>query len=157
MTDNDFARFWTDIHGIFGIDAGTKIKIASYNRTFDKVKHVPAEALKFIQSRIEDLDSLPRNISKAVLDGWYDWKSRNPDRLTSEQDKTAKGGCINCLDGYIYAEIIPPGTMLKTPYSYVFRCGHCGGGEGNIPKATRESLVSTGYTITKPEFVKEAA
>ncbi|MBI9113254.1 hypothetical protein [Maridesulfovibrio ferrireducens] len=157
MTDNDFARFWTDIHSTFGIDSGTKIKLAAYNRTFEKVEHVPAEALKLIQSRIEDLDTLPRNLSKAILNGWYEWKSRNPDRLRAEQESGAKGGCPNCHDGYIWAKGIPFGSKLVTPNPYVFRCGHCGGGEGAIPKATREGLEAAGYIITNPAYVKEAA
>ena len=156
MTDNDFAKAWRDIHAVFGLDPSTKAKLAAYNRTFEKVEFVPAEALKFIQSRIEDLDNMPRNISKAILSGWYDWKAHNPDRLRAEQE-TGKKGCVNCHDGYIWASGIPVGSNLVEPSPYVFRCGHCGGGEGSISVAKREGLEGSGWEITTPAYVKQAA
>lgn len=154
MTNEQFFKFWNDTHAAFGYEGQEKKRLSAFKRTFERVEHVPFEALRFVQSRIEDLDSLPRNLGKAILGGWLEWKSRNPDRVVSEQSYGGSKDCLYCCDGFIYASRDKVSKVYPdAEYPFFFRCAHCGGGVGNFLAKTRDQLESEGYRITKPEFV----
>lgn len=150
MTEMEFSAFWQKSHAFFGIDAGTKSKLASYNATFDEVKGIPAEVLEAALNRIKDMDSMPRNIIKQIRFAWFEWKAKNPKRLISDTVNT--NGCPCCDKGYIWVEKRKPGLP---PDTAVYRCGDCGGGEGDIPVAARSALESWGWTVTCPKQVKQ--
>lgn len=155
MTKEEFQKFWFDVHETFGLNPSTDLKLRAFNRAFDRVEHVPFEALKFSQQRIEDRDDIPKNISKFILHSWYEWKGRNPDRVMPDN---AMRGCPCCHNGLIEAWGVPSDAKQPIEYPFVFRCGHCHTGEGTaIPEATRESLEARGYRITNPASVKTAA
>ncbi len=58
---------------------------------FERVKHIPDEAVKFITDKLCDLESLPRNLPRAWQNLWSDWKAANPKRIVPDADCPACG------------------------------------------------------------------
>jgi len=145
MTDIEFCDFWDDVHEFFGLDSKAPAKRRSFDRVFEYVKHVPAEALPLITRRLKDLENLPRNMGKAILSGWLDWKSKNPDRLVGEQGGSK--GCPFCEGGNIFVISRKEGCVPRTTF---FPCGHCRAG-GH----TRAAIEDMGWEITNPKWIQQ--
>lgn len=142
MNLSEFTGFWETVHASFGYDPTSARKIAAFNRTYERVSHVPAGALPHIISRIESLDSFPRNLGKAVLDGWRDWRSVNHERIRREEEES-RTVCPHCMDGFIWASDGRPGEIL-------YRCGHCSSTEEDHCGLTRQQIEARGLKIIHP-------
>lgn len=56
------------------------------NIWFDDLKFIPVEAIDQIKKHFKDMDSLPRNIPKAIKSGFSSYKKTNPISVTYDFD-----------------------------------------------------------------------
>jgi hypothetical protein len=92
------------------------------NMWFSKTNSIPPEAGKWIIAWITNRsDGVPWNVTKAILDGWRQYKKENPQKIISGRQ------CHRCND--CYGEGIfwfkKFNYEMNGYYEYACRCGSC--------------------------------
>jgi len=121
----------------------------------DKIKFVPIIALPWIIDRIQEMDSLPRNIPKLIKELWFQYRRENPEKAV--QDIQDCGGCGS--QGFFLVERLnnmyyPP---MKT--SMMVLCSECGNwrrhfGDNMLKlcaRRNRQELIDLGFDILETD------
>jgi hypothetical protein len=145
MNYDEFKSALNDVFNYFQAKAVEKYVLELW---FDQVKHIPNGApLNAIIADMTNLDTLPRNIPKAMRSGWQTWMNANQDRIT-RQRQDAKTKCGHCGG---FGLIHFAGDDQGSKYQYVCRCPHCRNWEdqvsADLPTYSREFLQQHGYQI----------
>ena len=48
---------------------------------WERVNHVPDEAVPYIVNQIADEERMPQNVGRAILRAWESWQTSNPGRM----------------------------------------------------------------------------
>ena len=48
---------------------------------WERVNHVPDEAVPYIVNQIADEERMPQNVGRAILRAWESWQANNPGRM----------------------------------------------------------------------------
>lgn len=115
------------------------------NRWFDMAKHIPNVACDWIvESITRNSDGLPRNLGKALCDGWTSYKAEHPNKIAWSHGEKLE--CADCngegvlhaeKGGYVTAFVCP----MCTNWTRVFAQGH------GIQAKRRAELESMGYVV----------
>ncbi len=98
MTQIEFVDFLERVAAYFG--ARTLMSEQRIALFYDQARHVPREALDWIERRLyEQQDSMPRNLPKVVKALWLQWQDTHPERMVSEHIECDAPGCEG---GYIF-------------------------------------------------------
>lgn len=112
---------------------------------WDRVREIPDEATQFIADKICNRDDLPRNMSKAILDAWAEWRAANPSRIVREH-------CPHCLDVgafHCWAKEPKSGKWHK----YAVPCPYCQTpADGSRVPADLRAMREAGVDIMPPDF-----
>jgi hypothetical protein len=111
---------------------------------FDRVGHVPSEALPWMRERLlSTFERFPGKIHAAILDAYQQWLIENPEKRAGKWDRTEHCRNPECDMGLLFL-VGPDG------YRTVFRCG-CGRSElRGIPMGRFEQLRARGYVLSVP-------
>lgn len=128
MELTEFTGFINRVAEYYGMDG-----LLSKGRKADwyaQCEHIPAGALGWIAQRIfAEEKTMPRNVPKAVREGWAAWMEAHPRQIAYEQQV----GCDEpgCENGYLF-------LTGKTGYHFVGFCSSC---------AERRKLVTPDGTL----------
>lgn len=78
MNKQIFKDAMAEISAVFG---GYEKKANVLDVWFDRVQHIPDEAVSYITERLCDMENMPRNMVLAWKHAWADWKAANPSRM----------------------------------------------------------------------------
>ena len=103
------------------------------------VGNIPEIALPLILKMIKKNDSLPRNICKAFIAGWMEYKETNRSQIIYEKED-----CSDCNGvGLLWA--------MKNGYKYVQPCRCLNSNKHfhpSVRRATKQGLIDDGFTTT---------
>lgn len=52
---------------------------------WERVHHIPDEAVPYIVTQVADEDRMPQNMGKAILRAWESWQANNPSRMVHDR------------------------------------------------------------------------
>ena len=119
----DLQQFDAAISNIYGYFNTKMPNPATIKIWFVRCQSVPAgDPLKFAVDSVMNRDTVPRNIAKAIWEGYETWKKMNADRIISEI-KGQKGRCDYCRStGFIFSN---KKKDKGVKYTFVSRCPRC--------------------------------
>jgi len=136
-------------------------------RWFEKVKYIPAPALGWIIDSLEDLHSLPRNIPKAIREGWYLYGKAHPEKIAHVEQR-----CEECHGtGILHFKKVESNYDPPMAVTYVAICAKCNNWPAKLglkivnggiieetgkyipptARLTRQKIVDLGWELLKPE------
>jgi len=155
MTEDQLKPMIRRIGEYFGLDKA--VLLTRFEQWYGRVKDIPAEALPYIETCIQDHhDSMPRNMPKYIRGYYYAWKSANTAKLIDYPRTT----CAEChghgliwikrtamIEGKPWGNINGPITE-ETSY----RCASCENWKRHChadakPAATRQYLADQGHDV----------
>ena len=112
----------------------------------EKVEFIPDIASEFISRNLTDLDSVPRNLPKAIIRLWYEYQ-KQPGHGVSVHE-----ACEDCNGrGFISYRKWEPEYGYKAQYTA--RCGSCNnryfGSSVKISKLTAAQILNRGWDLLK--------
>ena len=147
MRDDAFAHAVNEISAFLG---SKEVPPATKFAWFEKVKHIPDEALAYIVAKITDeADSMPRNLPKVFKEKFRCWQMENPNKVAA----VVEMGCRDCESGVLFLE-----RDGKT--AAVF-CQCYQGSAGYLGRTTLAYMQRQGWRSTKadklgPEYVEKS-
>lgn len=128
MNVSEFDWLMGRLEATFGQSIKDPVKVI----TWEKCKNIPSRLVKAIASRLEDQDSLPRNLSRAVLACWY--------ALDNTATNQERKGCPECVGGAIYVK--------RDGETFAFQCATCH--PTGEHRATQAQLRAAEFVIDNP-------
>ena len=128
---------------IFDMFTYTKKPTAEQMTTwYDRLKHIPDEAVNYIVENLCDSEKLPSNMPLAWKNLWGNWKSANPTKLVRNDCRF----CGNTAARYCWEEIGP-----DVWHMFAVPCPACQQSETRAP-ADLNALESSGIVIMPADF-----
>lgn len=140
MQKHEFALFVKRLGEYY--ERGKDPKQGALDAWYEKIHHVPSEAMRWVESKIQDeCDNFPHNLSKTVNEYHIAWQQANPDKRAPEHHFD----CPECNNGLIFAKKRSDDTNVR--YRYVFKCPMCRQSSVDYPSVSRVELINQGYDI----------
>jgi hypothetical protein len=157
MLETEFFAMLRRLNEYYGLE-----KIISPGRAqqwFLKCKDIPAEALAYIQTAIENsADTLPRNMPKAIRGHYNQWRNENSARMIKYG-----GTCEECRSrGFLFARRRAIVGGIPAAYAdgrrmyeeVTYRCAMCENWrnfchQDAMPAATRQDIVNWGFKLLR--------
>lgn len=98
---------------------------------YQACKYIPLEALLWIESQLQDIDTWPKNFPGTVKKLWFAYREAHPEKATKEEL-----GCDRCHQGFLTLARVEKEGL---PVNYLVRCT-CNGGRYH-----RLNLIELGY------------
>jgi hypothetical protein len=141
MLKHEFALFIKRMGDFY--ERGKEPRQSAMDAWFEKIQHIPSEAIRWIESKIQDeCDSFPHNIAKTVNEYNMAWQQANPDKHAPEHHFD----CPDCDHGLIRA--FKDHELSGVRYGYAFKCSKCRQLRLDYPVMSRSELVAQGYVFT---------
>jgi hypothetical protein len=149
MEKRDFSKAINEIFEYFRfktIPSGSVVE-----RWFDKTSFIPAVALPWITDKIEDGDTLPRNLPKLFQSLWYQYRRENPEMTTIRRTE-----CDDCGKmGFWFVEYLSSLYYPAMKIQKIIICASCDNARiafgGNAialaDRMTKDELLANEYEI----------
>lgn len=122
-------------------ERGKEPKQGTMEMWFDKIKHVPDEAIHWVTRKIQDeCDNWPHNLTKTICDYHREWQAAHPEKRAHERSFD----CPDCNRGLIFAKKQKSSGVV---YCYVFNCLLCRQSNVDYPRFSKQDLINQGYEI----------
>lgn len=147
MLYDDFETFLSDLVEYFGYKQIYSPE--KKQRWFERIKHIPEEALEHIKGLIFDNQaSLPRNIPMHMKSNYIDWKRLNPGKIMKEQAER----CDDCgstgflwytekIDGLVYEKMAVCAACDNWKIAFGFKA------KERHPVRIKKDLIEQGYAV----------
>ena len=143
MEKTDFRSAVTEIFEYFRFKDPPNDSVIS--RWFDKVSYVPQAALPWIVDKIEENDSLPRNLPKLFQALWFEYRRQNPELTTIRRTE-----CKDCDNmGFWFVEYKSELYYPPFPIQKIIICSNC----YNAKAAFGKTLIDMADKMSKDEIV----
>ena len=148
MRDDSFAHAVNEIAAFLG---SREVPPHTKAAWFEKVQHIPDEALPFIVSKItDDVDAMPRNLPKIFKEKFRAWQMEHPEKVAAESEQ----GCADCESGVLHLE--------RDGVTAAIFCQCYSGNAGYVGRTTLAYMQRQGWRSTKadklgPDYVDKSA
>jgi hypothetical protein len=142
MKKQDLQNIITNLYNYFGYEKKPDDKRVGL--MIQQLENIPGEAAAYIYTGLIMLDSVPRNLPKAIKTIYSQWRTDNPSKTILKTDH-----CDDCKGvGYLIFTKIIHGLH----YDFMCRCGECENWKGRIGENTcliytKEHLINAGYKV----------
>lgn len=112
---------------------------------FEKVKRVPAESLKWIETSITSSNEIfPKNLPNVVWACFRAWQDAHPEKRETKYEISCADGCDA---GVLHVRKDREFGGQTFPSIYAFACARCNRGPVGYPHARLRDLEAAGYEI----------